>query len=206
MLAQLKASEAALLKSAVRINVIIMAVTMGALGGAALWLATYILVLRGGEQVGKNLSLLSVFLAGYSVTGTGAWIGFGWGFVLGAISGGLLYWGYARALKARIVEQLVDSPAPGAFQIPTFRISGNALGIGLGSVVALQLVATTSWLIVRGTAQYSQNAALLSNYLPGYSVTPVGGIVGGAELFALVFVASHLFSAIYNFIAGSRAQ
>ena len=64
--------------------------------------------------------------------------------------------------------------------------SGNALGIGLGALMALQLFVTTNWLVLRGTAPYSKNAALLSQYLPGYTVSFAGSLVGALELFAAV--------------------
>lgn len=37
-----------------------------------------------------SLDLLGAYFAGYSVTGTGALIGFGWGFVVGAVAGWFL--------------------------------------------------------------------------------------------------------------------
>jgi hypothetical protein len=89
---------------------------------------------------------------------------------------------------------------------PTFVFSGNALGVGLGALMALQLFITTNWLVVRGTAPYSKNAALLSQYLPGYSVSFTGSLIGACELFAVVFVLSHVLAGIYNTVARMRAQ
>ena len=77
--ALLNQAELRLLKAAIRMNMIVMALAFGLLGGSILWLSTVILLLRGGEHVGPHLSLLSVFLPGYSVTWSGAWIGLAWG-------------------------------------------------------------------------------------------------------------------------------
>src|SRR5262249_38660465 len=62
---------------------------VGLVVGATVFLATVILVLKGGEQIGPNLSLLGQFIPGYSVTWPGTLIGgiggfvggfaFGWG-------------------------------------------------------------------------------------------------------------------------------
>ena len=72
--------------------------------------------------------------------------------------------------------------------------------------VDTQLLVTTNWLVVRGTAPYSKNAALLSQYLPGYTVSLPGSIVGSIELFVAAFIVSHLLAGIYNAVARSRMR
>ena len=198
-------AEGKVLNAAIRVNTIIIAVAMGLLCGAILWSSTAILLLRGGPDVGAHLSLLSVFFPGYSVSWSGAWIGLLWGFVYGALSGIVLYWSYARTLHERLCELLVDSTADSRLTPPIFLFSGNALGIGLGTLMALQLLLTTNWLVARGTASESNNAALLSQYLPGYTVSFPGSIVGAVELFAVAFVGSHVLAGIYNTVARRRA-
>lgn len=199
-------AELKVLDASVRINTIIMAVAFAVLGGVILWASTVLLLLRGGYNVGIHLSLLSVFFPGYSVSWTGAWIGLLWGLAAGALSGTVLYWSYARSLRERLETQVVDGPAATGMTPPTFVFSGNALGIGLGVLMALQLFITTNWLVVRGTAPYSKNAALLSQYLPGYSVSFIGSLIGAAELFVAAFVLSHVLAGIYNFVARMRSD
>jgi len=65
-------------------------VSFGALCGIALFLATLILVVRGGPNVGQHLGLLSVYLPGYRVTVLGAFIGFVYMFVIGYALGRLI--------------------------------------------------------------------------------------------------------------------
>ena len=48
-----------------------------------LFVATNVLVLKGGSDVGPHLRLLSVYFPGYSVTFVGSAIGFVYAFVLG---------------------------------------------------------------------------------------------------------------------------
>ncbi len=55
--------------------------------GALVWLATIILVLKGGLHVGPTLSLLSQYFYGYRVTAAGSFVGLAWGFALGYILG-----------------------------------------------------------------------------------------------------------------------
>jgi hypothetical protein len=201
----LTAAENDVLSSAIRVNTIIMAAAFAILGGGLLWFSTVILLLRGGHYVGMHLSLLSVFFPGYSVTWGGAWIGLAWGLIAGALSGVVLYWSYARSLRESLGSQVLEASERTELTPPTFVFSGNALGVGLGALMALRLIITTNWLVIRGTAPYSKNAALLSQYLPGYSVSFTGSLVGACELFAVVFVLSHVLAGIYNAVARTRA-
>lgn len=63
-------------------------VGVGAAVGLGIWLATLILVVKGGYPVGPNLGLLSQYFPGYTVTLTGSFVGLFWGFVTGLILGG----------------------------------------------------------------------------------------------------------------------
>jgi len=66
-----------------RLNARAWGIALGLLFGLGLFLATILLVLQGGREVGPHLSLLGVFLPGYSVTTGGAFIGFVYAFVIG---------------------------------------------------------------------------------------------------------------------------
>jgi hypothetical protein len=55
----------------------------GLIFGLGLFLATMVLVIRGGPDIGAHLGLLSVFLPGYNVSWLGAVIGFVYLFVIG---------------------------------------------------------------------------------------------------------------------------
>src|SRR4026207_1153043 len=75
-------------------------IAVGLLFGSVLFLGTIVLVMRGGRNVGPHLGMLSVFLPGYSVTFVGAFIGFGYLFVIGYAVGrllGLVYNALARS-------------------------------------------------------------------------------------------------------------
>jgi hypothetical protein len=69
-------------------------IAFGLLLGGGLFLATNILVLKGGPRVGEHLGMLHIFFPGYQVTFLGSIIGFIYGFVLGYAFGrviGLVY-------------------------------------------------------------------------------------------------------------------
>jgi hypothetical protein len=64
----------------VRMDATIWGITMGFLFGLGLFAATIILVVRGGEEVGKHLGLLRHFYPGYSVSYVGSLVGFAYAF------------------------------------------------------------------------------------------------------------------------------
>lgn len=66
-----------------RLNARAWGISAGLLMGGGLFLATAVLVLKGGPQVGQHLQLLSAFFPGYRVTWLGAFIGFIYAFVVG---------------------------------------------------------------------------------------------------------------------------
>jgi hypothetical protein len=70
-------------RSVLSINARAWGISTGLLLGVGLFLATNILVLRGGENVGQHLQLLSIYFPGYQVTFVGSIIGFVYAFVLG---------------------------------------------------------------------------------------------------------------------------
>lgn len=70
-----------------RLRASIMAVVLGMFAGAGLFIATAWLLIKGGENVGQNLSLLGHFFPGYSVTWGGAFVGLIYGVLAGAILG-----------------------------------------------------------------------------------------------------------------------
>jgi len=66
-----------------RLNARAWGISVGLLMGLVLFIATNLLVLRGGPQMGQHLSLLSIYFPGYSVSFAGSVIGFIYAFVLG---------------------------------------------------------------------------------------------------------------------------
>jgi hypothetical protein len=64
-----------------------LATALGTVFGLIVFLASIIIVIKGGQTVGPNLQLLSQYFYGYTVTVKGAFIGFAysffWGFLFG---------------------------------------------------------------------------------------------------------------------------
>lgn len=82
-----------------RLNARAWGIAVGLLMGLGLFLATIVLVLKGGPDVGAHLGLLGQLLPGYRVSVGGAFIGFGYLFVIGYAIGrtiGAVYNALAR--------------------------------------------------------------------------------------------------------------
>jgi hypothetical protein len=66
-----------------RLNARAWGISVGLICGLGLFLATNLLILRGGPNVGQHLGLLRAYFPGYSVTFVGSLIGFVYTFVIG---------------------------------------------------------------------------------------------------------------------------
>ena len=86
-----EAVKDALAQAFPKLDRIALGISTGTVGGILLFLATIILVLKGGAVVGPNLQLLEQYLPGYSVTLSGSLLGLGYGFVTGFTGG----WSFA---------------------------------------------------------------------------------------------------------------
>lgn len=88
-------NEEELIKRAVlRINGHILGFVLGIISALGIFVATNWLIIKGGEDVGRHLSLLSHFFIGYSVTFLGSFIGAAYSFVGGYLSGLIISWVY----------------------------------------------------------------------------------------------------------------
>lgn len=199
-------SESKLLQAAVKINTLLLAAVFGFVCGIGLYAVTYVSMLRGLPHAGSYLNLLGVFLPGYSVSHAGALIGFFWGAVIGAILAAIFYRIYARGIPRLVYGYIREGSVGEDMLSKSLRLGGHALGLALGVVIAGGLIITTNLLVMRGTSEESMHAKLLVNYLPGYSVSTVGSLIGALELFIVVYLFSRLFSLIYNGIALIRTK
>ena len=90
--------EGALAQVFLKLDRVAFGLSLGTLSGLVLFLATIVLVLKGGDVVGPKLELLSHYFPGYSVTGYGSLVGLFYGFIAG-FSGG---WGFAFFRNATV--------------------------------------------------------------------------------------------------------
>jgi len=93
--------EEKLLKGTLLLNAKAFGLVLGLLTGLVIFIATNWLVLKGGENVGAHLRLLSQYFIGYRVTFIGSLIGFAYGFALGTLSGAFIGWVYNKIAALR---------------------------------------------------------------------------------------------------------
>ncbi|MCX7886037.1 MAG: hypothetical protein N3B01_02110 [Verrucomicrobiae bacterium] len=83
-------SEKLFAQTFARLDAVAFGIALGVVGGAGLFAATAILLIKGGENMGQNLRLLAQYFPGYRVSWAGAFVGFGYGFLTGYVAGWLL--------------------------------------------------------------------------------------------------------------------
>jgi protoporphyrinogen oxidase len=81
--------ESAVAATYARMNRTAFGISTGTTAGMFLWAATLFLVLKGGNIVGPNLSLLNQYFPGYRVTFAGSFVGLFYGLLVGFATGWL---------------------------------------------------------------------------------------------------------------------
>jgi hypothetical protein len=79
-----------IVKSLAKLNSVALGIAVGTLLALIIFLATNVLIFKGGDVIGPNLALLSQYFIGYKVTFVGSLIGLLYGFVSGFILGWLI--------------------------------------------------------------------------------------------------------------------
>lgn len=84
------------------------------------------------------------------------------------------------------------------------RLNARAWGIATGMLLALVLFLATNFLVLRGGPDVGTHLQLLSIYLPGYSVSVGGSLIGVAYMFVIGYGLGRIAGTAYNRIAGFR--
>ena len=195
-----------LVSSTVRINTWVFGVILGLMSGLLLLALAVVAGIAPRQYLGLAIALLGIFLPGYSPGVEGGLAGLFWGFLAGGFLGAGVYRITTRGALTRIDELVAFERGGRDFPQAVLRLHGPSLGLALGLMAALGLVATTNWLVIRGTAAESVHARLLSEILPGYSVDLFGSLIGASELFAAVYLICQVLAFVYNRIADMRQR
>ncbi|MEX2529301.1 MAG: hypothetical protein WD960_00885 [Gemmatimonadota bacterium] len=81
------------------------------------------------------------------------------------------------------------------------RLNAQAWGIAFGLTLGLGLFLSTVVLVIRGGEVVGPHLALLGLFLPGYSVTFTGGVIGFVYLFVIGYAIGRLVGELYNRLA-----
>jgi len=79
-----------IVESLAKLDGVALGVSLGLIFGLIIFAATNILIFKGGEVVGPNLSLLEQYFVGYEVTFSGSMVGLIYGVLVGFIVGWLI--------------------------------------------------------------------------------------------------------------------
>ena len=79
-------------RAVARLQAGVLALVFGLIGGVGVFLMTVWLIIKGGENIGQHLRLLSQYFIGYSVSWTGSIIGL----FYGALFGGAIGWAIGK--------------------------------------------------------------------------------------------------------------
>ena len=197
-----------LLRSTIKLNTILLALMCGAVSGLSLLVATYISIGRGTDtgEYGYYLGLLRHFMPGYEVSTSGAWIGLLWGFVYGTIAGAIVYRIYAKSIPDQVVELLAKHRSYQDIDYVVMTLNGPRFGIAMATLLSLGLFIATNWLVFNSNGHESVHMILLANYLPGYSVSFMGSIIGAIDTFIIVYAGALLLSFVYNKIVSIKQK
>ena len=78
------------------------------------------------------------------------------------------------------------------------RLNARAWGVAFALLGGLGILISTWLLVLEGGPVVGPHLALLSNFLPGYSVTFVGGLIGFVYIFVIGYACGRLIGTIYN--------
>lgn len=169
-----------------RVNARAWGVATGLILGLGLFIATNVLVLRGGTDVGAHLGRLGQVLPGYNVTFVGSLIGLMYGFVIG--------YGLGRLIGPRRPLSRTRTPSGRAH----VRLNAPVLGLTLGIAGGIALFAVTNVLAGKGGLHPGQMLEHLHVYLPGYRVDFGGSLIGLVWIVVLGFAVGELIALVYN--------
>ena len=82
----------------------------------------------------------------------------------------------------------------GALQRTMQKLDRTALGIALGTVGGVGLFLATVWLLIAGGPNVGANLRLIAQFFPGFSVTPIGAVIGFLYAFVVGFSVGWFFA------------
>jgi hypothetical protein len=91
-----------------------------------------------------------------------------------------------------------------AVERATLHLNAQAWGVSAGLVCGAAIFIATIVAMIRGGALPGRPLALVSQYLPGFSVSVIGAFVGFIYLFVIGYALGRLIGIVYNLVAGAR--
>lgn len=101
-------------------------------------------------------------------------------------------------MKAPDVDDVPARVANAAVAATFARLNARAWGIAFALLGGLGLLTSTWLLVLEGGAMVGPHLSLLRSFLPGYSVTWHGGLVGFVYGFVIGYAFGRLVGTVYN--------
>jgi len=162
-------------------------IATGLVLGLGLLVATWWLLLRGGENAGAHLGRLAHIFPGYDVSWTGGVLGLIYAFVVGYALGRLLAprSPISRAEREAELDKHV-------------RLNACSWSLALGGLLATGLFVVTAALLLRGGERPGDLLEHIDTFFPGYAITWPGAFLGALWSFATGWLAGQLLALVYN--------
>jgi len=100
--------------------------------------------------------------------------------------------------------QNLEKPGNGWPELRIYRMNALVNGIVCGLICGLVLFLMTAVLLLKGGEVVGPHLSLLGQYLPGYTVTWTGSLLGLVYGLLIGFVAGYASSWLYNLFSGIR--
>ena len=81
------------------------------------------------------------------------------------------------------------------------RLNAVTTGLALGALFGMGLFLATIFLVLKGGSPPGPHLALLGQYLPGYTVTFAGSLIGFTYAFMVGFLSGFVLGSVYNRLA-----
>jgi hypothetical protein len=103
-----------------------------------------------------------------------------------------------------MTDRLPDEAEKALIRRQVARLRAGILAVVFAMVCGFGLWLATVWLVIRGGPNVGEHLGLLRNYLPGYSVTWTGSVIGFFEAALIGAVTGWSLGWIYNRVAFGR--
>ena len=93
-----------------------------------------------------------------------------------------------------------SNPSEESLREAVSRLNARAWGIAFGLLMGFGLFFATVILVIKGGPNAGQHLRLLRVFLPGYSVTFLGSLIGFVYMFVFGYALGRLVGSVYNWM------
>jgi hypothetical protein len=106
----------------------------------------------------------------------------------------------ASLAKGKLVHTVSTNQSDESLRLAISRLNARAWGIAFGLLLGFGLFFATIILVIRGGPHAGQHLRLLRVFLPGYTVSFVGSLIGFVYMFVIGYALGRLIGSVYNWM------